>query len=152
MNYVGGRNEDSSGSSAKADGQLARIVLADDCPEVLEEMWDLLALDFTLVGAANDGTELVRMAKLAKPDVVITDIEMGEPDGILAGRQILASGMSTSVIVLTMHNEPRILQRALNAGIQGFILKIDAGEELIPAIREVLAGGTYVSRNVRRAI
>jgi DNA-binding NarL/FixJ family response regulator len=51
-----------------------------------------------------------------------------------------------------MHNDAQFVQRALNAGIQGFILKIDAGEELIPAIREVMAGGIYVSCNVRRAI
>jgi DNA-binding NarL/FixJ family response regulator len=152
MSQAGGRNGDSSGISAQAGGQLARIVLADDCPEVLEEIRDLLASDFTIVGAANEGTALVRMANLAKPDVVITDIEMGEPDGILAGRRILEGGMCASVIVLTMHNEPPFLERALKAGIQGFILKIDAGEELIPAVREVMAGRIYVSRNVRRAI
>lgn len=152
MNHVGGRNEGSSGISPKASGQSARIVLADDHSDVLEEIRDLLASDFTIVGAVNEGRALVRMANLAKPDVVITDIEMGEPDGILAGHHILERGMCTSVIVLTMHNEPRFLQRALNAGIQGFVLKIDAGEELIPAVREVLAGGIYVSRNVRRAI
>jgi DNA-binding NarL/FixJ family response regulator len=152
MSYVGRRNEDSSGISTKAGGHFARIVLADDHPEVLQEIRKLLALDFTIVGAVNEGRALVRMANLSKPDVVMTDIEMGEFDGILAGRQILKSGMCTSVIVLTMHNEPRFFQRALNAGIQGFVLKIDAGEELIPAVREVLAGGIYVSRNVRRAI
>jgi DNA-binding NarL/FixJ family response regulator len=152
MNQAGRRNVDSSRVSPRERRRFARILLADDCPEVLEEIQDLLASDFTIVGAVNEGKALIRMADLSKPDVVITDLEMGEPDGILAGHHIIEAGMCPSIIVLTMHNDAQFVQRALNAGIQGFILKIDAGEELIPAIREVMAGGIYVSCNVRRAI
>lgn len=127
-----------------------RIVLADDHPQVLEAVSDLLVEEFDLLQSVSDGLTLIDVAAALKPDVVISDIQMSGLDGIEAGREILKRRLSKGVIVLTMYNEPHLVSRALEAGIRGFVLKVDAGEELIQAVRHVAAGGTYLSRAVRR--
>jgi DNA-binding NarL/FixJ family response regulator len=128
-----------------------RLVLADDHAAVLEEVRRLLEPEFTIARTVSGGRALVEAATEVRPDAVVSDVAMSDLDGIEAGRKILERGASGAVLVLTMHNDPGLLVRALGAGIRGFILKVDAGEELIGAIRTVARGGTHISRSVRRS-
>ena len=138
-----------TGASADSQGQPLRIVLADDHPEVREQIRELLASEFEVVGAVSSGLQLVEAAAALHPDLVVSDIAMPGLDGIEAGRRALNGGFARAAVLLTMHNDPELIEKARAAGIAGFVLKVDAGEELIAAIGEVTAGRTYVSRSVR---
>jgi DNA-binding NarL/FixJ family response regulator len=127
-----------------------RIVLADDHPDVREQVRELLASKFDVIGAVGGGLQLLAAADALRPDLVVSDIAMAEMDGIEAGRRSLERGLARAAVLLTMHNDPQLLKKAAAAGIRGFVLKVDAGEELIAAVDRVAAGGTYVSRTVRR--
>ncbi len=128
-----------------------RVVLADDHADVLQETQMLLEPEFRVVCSAQEGATLLQAVLESKPDGVIADVQMPGLDGIDAGREIVRLGLCDAVIMLSAYNDPELIQRALNAGIRGYVLKEDAGEELIPALRAVLAGGSYLSRGVRIA-
>jgi DNA-binding NarL/FixJ family response regulator len=126
-----------------------RIVLADDHADMLDAVRSVLDRDFEVVRAVRCGRELLLATASLKPDVVVTDMAMPDLDGIEAGRQIVARQLADAVIVLTMHNDPQLVERAVEAGIRGFVLKVDAGEELVEAVHQVSTGTTYFSRMVR---
>ena len=127
---------------------MIRVVLADDHQDLLEEVRCLIAPEFDVVRSVNEGLALIQAACELRPDAVISDIHMPRLNGIEAGRQILRKGLCQAVIVLTMYNEPQFVDRAMQAGIRGYVLKVDAGEALIPALQTVLGGGIYLSRGV----
>src|ERR1041384_4086509 len=80
-----------------------RIVLADDHRDVLKEMANLLSSDFEVVRAVGDGLSLLESTRELRPDVVISDINMPEMNGIDAGRRILEQGLCGAVILLTVY-------------------------------------------------
>lgn len=127
-----------------------RIVLADDHEDLLHEMYELLAPEFEVLRSVREGAALIEAALELRPDVVVSDINMPGLNGIDAARQIRKRGACDRVILLTVYREPQLVRSALEAGIQGYVLKLDAGEELIAAVRSVLAGNTYLSRGVIR--
>jgi DNA-binding NarL/FixJ family response regulator len=132
-----------------ADARL-RLVVADDHPDVREEIRRLLESEFEVARTVSGGWALLDAVAEVRPDAVVSDLAMPDLDGIEAGRRIVQSGgAAPAVLVLTMHNDPELTERALAAGIRGFILKVDVGEELIGAVRTVVRGGVYVSRSVR---
>jgi CheY-like chemotaxis protein len=126
-----------------------RLLLADDHPDLLREIQQLVATDFDVVGSAADGLTLVKMAEALKPDVVVTDIRMPGLSGIDAARIILQWKACKTVVLLTMYDNPRLIRSALEAGILGYVLKATAGEELLPAIEEGLRGRVFVSQRLR---
>jgi DNA-binding NarL/FixJ family response regulator len=125
-----------------------RVLLADDHPELLQEIQALLSRDFLVLGTAADGLTLVRMAKTFRPDVVVTDIRMPKLSGIDAARTILQQKACEVIILLTVYDDLRLVRSALEAGIRGYVLKAAAGEELIAAIEETLAGRVFVSHHI----
>lgn len=127
-----------------------RIVLADDHPELLVEIGRRLAVEFDVLCSVSEGFALVRAASELNPDVVISDISMPRLTGIEACRQILQGGFSKNAILLTMYDDPELVRSALEVGIRGYVLKEDAGEELVSAVKMVLIGHTYLSRRVLR--
>jgi DNA-binding NarL/FixJ family response regulator len=131
-----------------AQPRKSRLVLADDHRDVLDAIRHLLAPEFDVLRAVAEGHALIRAVAELSPDAVVSDIQMPGLDGIEAGGRILSQGLCNAVVVLTMYNEPHLVRKALEAGIRGYVLKVDAGEELIPAVNAVLAGGSYLSRSV----
>src|SRR4051794_1783376 len=126
-----------------------RLVLADDRPDVLEEIQQLLAAEFDVLRTVDRGGALVEAALELRPDAVVSDVRMPGIGGIDAAAEILRKGACGAVIVLSMYGEPHLVQKSIDAGIRGYVLKVDAGNELIPAVHEVLGGGRYLSRGVR---
>jgi len=125
-----------------------RLLLADDHPELLREIQELVARDFDVVGTAADGLTLVQMAKALKPDVVVTDIRMPLLNGIDAARVILEQESCHAIVLLTVCDDLRLVKCALEVGIRGYVLKAAAGEDLIPAILRTLEGKAFVSRRI----
>jgi DNA-binding NarL/FixJ family response regulator len=126
------------------------LVLAEDSQAVADEIARLLEPEYTVLERVEDGAELVHKVGHLHPDVVVSDIDMPGLNGIEAGRRIVSSGTCASVILLTMYNDAHLVRAAMDAGIRGFVLKSDAGDELSQAIRAVFRGATYLSRSVAR--
>ncbi len=122
-----------------------RVLLADDHEALLDEIVVLLQGDFEVVGRARDGAALLDVAARANADVVITDFKMPGISGIEASSMLLQRGLCRAVVLLTMYADPQLAHGARKAGILGFVLKVKAGEDLIPAIHCALRGETYVS-------
>ena len=121
------------------------LLLADDHAIVADGLRSLLSDEFDLVGVVHDGRALLEKAEQLKPALIVTDISMPGLNGLDAIRQLRKLGVSSKVIVLTMHIEPDLASRAFRAGVSGYLLKQSAGEELIGAIREVLKGRVYLT-------
>ena len=130
-------------------GSRVRLVLGDDNSDLLQETCALLGREFDIVATAGNGIALVVAAQELKPDVIVTDISMPELNGIEASRQILERGYCDKVLILSVMNNPEIIKSAFEAGIAGYVLKENAGEELVHAIRCAVDGKTFVSAPIR---
>ena len=129
--------------------QRPRIVLAEDHVEMAEQLRALLAAEFDVVAVVPDGQALLRAADAAHPDVVVTDIMMPELDGIAATAALVAKRPDLRVVLVTVHDEPELVERGQAAGALGFVSKHRAGYELVPAVKAVLRGERYMSRRGR---
>lgn len=125
--------------------RVPRVLIADDHLMVAEGLERLLLECFELCSVASDGRQLVEMVLAEQPDVVIADIGMPGLSGIEAMRTLREAGIFTPFVFLTMHAEATLAIEALRQGGSAYVLNSAAGEELIRAVRTVLAGETYVS-------
>jgi DNA-binding NarL/FixJ family response regulator len=122
-----------------------RVLLADDHPILSEGVRGLLEPEFELVGVVADGRALVAAATKLRPDVIVADVTMPGLNGIEAAEQLRREGVTARVVFLTMHRDVAYARRAMEAGAAGFVLKHSAPAELVTAVREALAGRTYVT-------
>jgi DNA-binding NarL/FixJ family response regulator len=129
---------------------IINILLADDHQIMLEGLVALLEREpgLKVVGQAPDGRAAVRLAHELEPHVVVMDVTMPDLNGIDATRQILAENQQVKVIALSMHADRRFVKGMLQAGASAYLLKHSASRELIRAIRQVMAGGVYLSPEI----
>src|SRR6266545_3777741 len=124
-----------------------RILLADDAPAVRQGVKGLLEREgFQVVGEATDGREAVRLAQALCPDVAILDLSMPRLNGLDTAREIRQVCPWTHLILLTGSTEEHQIVSALRAGIQGYVVKAEAPEDLARAIGEVSRGRIFFSR------
>ena len=123
----------------------SRILVVDDHEAVLKSIADLLAVEFDVVGTATDGQGMISAAERLTPDVIVADIDMPGLSGIDATEAVLKSRPTQSVVFLTMHRNAGLVRRAFEIGARGYVHKQHAAEDLVPAIRCILEGGTFVS-------
>ncbi|MFF2446111.1 response regulator [Neobacillus sp. NPDC058068] len=119
---------------------MIKIVIAEDQQMLLGAFGSLLNLeeDMDVVGKASNGEEAVALVKKFKPDVCIMDIEMPGKSGLEAAEEL--KGLGCKVIILTTFARTGYFQRALKAGVSGYLLKDSPSEELAGSIRSVMAG------------
>ncbi len=131
-----------------------RIVIADDHQIVRQGLRVLLEKepDMQVVGEAEDGPSTVRMAKELAPHVILMDIKMPDLNGIEATRQILSDLPDVKIIALSMYPDQRFVTNMLRSGARGYVLKDCAFEELIQAIRMVVANKTYLCPSVTEVV
>ncbi|MDQ2840714.1 MAG: response regulator transcription factor [Acidobacteriota bacterium] len=122
-----------------------RIIIADDHALILEGLRRIVEDCCELVTTATDGQMLVRVAAELKPELILLDISMPVLNGIEADRQILAADPKIRLIFLSMHADLDYVREAFRIGAAGYVLKRAAVSELNAAIREVMAGGHYLS-------
>ena len=123
------------------------IILADDHAMFREGIRKIIErIEGALIsGEVNDGLELLELLKKSSPNLVILDISMPNLRGLEAIREIKKTYPQVKVLVLTMHKKKEFLRQALRDGADGFLLKEDAGSELIRAVQTVRNGGKYLS-------
>lgn len=126
-----------------------RLVIADDHADVRQQIRELLDPEFEILRAVGDGVTLVAAATELQPDAIVSDIQMPEMDGIEAGCQAMGRGVCHAVVVLSTYSDRHLVQTAMRAGIRGYVLKLDAAEELIPAVYAAMRGDCYLSAGVR---
>ena len=130
-----------------------QVLLADDHQVVRQGLRALLEREgFKVVAEAADGRDAVRLAQSAHPDVVVLDLAMPSLNGVGAAREILRDSSRVKAVILTMHTEDPYVLEALRAGISGYVLKTQAGDDLVQAIREVVRGSIYLSPGVSRVV
>lgn len=119
-----------------------RALLADDHPVVRRGLTALLSTieGIEVVGEAADGEAAVRETQLLRPDVVLMDLRMPGTDGVEAIRRIRVAAPETAVLVLTMYDDDATVLTAMQAGARGYLLKGAEQEEIVGAIRAVVAG------------
>ena len=125
-----------------------RVLIADDHRLMAEGLKRLLAPHFEIVGLVGDGQELLAAAEQLQPDVAVVDIAMPRLNGLQAIARLLKVSPRTRIVVITMHGEPSYARSALREGALAFVLKASAPDELIAAIRSVLAGRVFISAEV----
>jgi len=123
----------------------ARVILADDHPEVVEDIRALVEPEFDVVATVGDGNALVAAAETIGFDVIVTDIAMPGLNGIAAAAQILRNNPAARIVFVTVHNQPELVEKGLAIGALGYVLKLRAGEDLVPAIHAVLRGQHHLS-------
>lgn len=123
------------------------IILADDHVLLRTGLRMLLEREpaFQVVGEASDGEELLRLVDEKRPDIAIVDISMPRVDGFECIREIRSKGLKTRIIVLTMHDDEGYIREVMRIGASGYVQKSSVDTELYQAIREVSAGGIYLS-------
>jgi DNA-binding NarL/FixJ family response regulator len=125
-----------------------RILIADDHAVVAEGLRALInaQANMAVVGLAANGRDAVRQTIENRPNVVVLDYAMPELNGIEAARTIRKRFVNTRVLMLSMHSTSVHVHRALQAGVDGYVMKESVGRELVDAIREVHAGRRYLSK------
>src|SRR6202007_969252 len=113
----------------------ARVLIADDHEVVRHGIRVMVQScpNFEICGEASDGRQAVQMAAQLKPNVVIIDIGMPQLNGLDATRQIVHADPDVKDLILTMHESDQIVREVLAAGARGYLLKSDAGRDLIAA-------------------
>jgi RNA polymerase sigma factor (sigma-70 family) len=127
-----------------------KVLLADDHRIVREGLKSLLEAqdDMEVVGEAGDGRQALEMAARHEPDVVVMDVAMPQLNGIEATRRLISDQPETKVVALSMHSDRRYVAEALKAGASAYLIKDGAFDELVSAIRAVVANKVYLSPRV----
>jgi DNA-binding NarL/FixJ family response regulator len=131
-----------------------RVAIADDQALVREGFRMILDAreDIDVVGEASDGAEAVELVARVEPDVVLMDVRMPGVDGLEATTQIVASGSSAKIIILTTYDLDEYVFTALRAGASGFLLKDVRPQELADAVRVVAGGDALLAPTVTRRL
>jgi len=126
------------------------VILADDHTLVRAGIRALLEKlpEVEVVGEAGDGREVLNLVKLRQPDVVLMDIAMPGLNGLEAAERMAKDFPKVRVIILSMHNNEEYVLRAIKAGASGYLLKKAATAELDTALRRVVDGEIYLSREI----
>jgi DNA-binding NarL/FixJ family response regulator len=127
-----------------------KVLIADDHQIMREGLRALLEkeIDIQVLGEAEDGRSIQRMARELHPDVIIMDVAMPDLNGIEATRQIVAELPGVKIIALSMHDDRRFVLNMLKAGAAGYMLKDCAFKDLAKAIRVVMSHKTFLSPEV----
>ncbi len=132
---------------------MIKVVIADDHVIFRQGLLKLLqsSEDITVVGEAGDGQEALRLIEKENPDIAILDISIPSFSGFDIAKEIQLKGIKTKVIFLTMHNDSPTAKKAVQSA-SGYVLKDDAFEDLLYAIRSVSSGKKFVSPSISEKI
>ncbi|HEV8141036.1 MAG TPA: response regulator transcription factor, partial [Pyrinomonadaceae bacterium] len=125
-----------------------RVLLADDHKAMRDRVTRHLEAEFDVLEAVEDGRTLLDAASRLNPDVCLLDISMPALNGIETAIQLKQRGSKAKVLFLTIHEDVDFLEAALRTGASGYVLKRRMASDLRQAIRDALAGKTFISSSV----
>jgi DNA-binding NarL/FixJ family response regulator len=127
-----------------------RVYVVDDHPIVRQGLGLMInrEADMVVCGEAEEAHSALQALTTLQPDVMIVDISLIGPDGIELVKAIRARNVSLPILMLSMHDESTYAERAIRAGANGYIMKQEATEKVLVAIRRILNGGVYLSDRV----
>jgi DNA-binding NarL/FixJ family response regulator len=128
------------------------VVLAEDHPAMATELHELLIADYDIVETVHDGAALIEAAGRALPDAIVCDIAMPRVNGLVAAASIRASRPDARIVFVTVQDSRAVIRKAIDCGAGGYVLKSDAGNELVAAVRTAIEGGFYLSASARRVL
>ena len=133
---------------------MLRILIADDHEVARRGIRSLLEnhSGWEVCGEAKDGRETVELAATMKPDLILLDIGMPNLNGLEAARQILAASPEAAILILTMHDTDHVVREVLRAGARGFLLKSDAGRDLVTAVEALQRQRTFFTTRVSQMV
>jgi DNA-binding NarL/FixJ family response regulator len=131
-----------------------KILIADDHAMVRDGVKNLVQQnkDLTVIGEARSGNETLELYDKLKPDLLILDISMPDMNGMEVSRAILANNPNANIVILSMYEDEDYISRCLEYGVKGYVVKNESGSELEYAIRSVLQGKNYFSRQAQDVI
>ena len=127
------------------------VVIADIHQNMLEGIRSLLDTEFETTVMVASLASLKKAVADLKPDLVVMDVSMPCPDGINVVREFIDSCPSTRLIVMSVHDEQSVVDKVIGSGASGFVLKRQAANDLLPAVKDVLGGQTYISKVIQKA-
>lgn len=132
----------------------SRILIADDHELVRRGLRSVIAghSEFEVIGEALTGREAVEFVRKLKPEIVVMDIGMPELNGLEATRQILKDYPSVEVLILTMHESEQLIREVLDTGARGYVLKSDAGRDLLAALESLRRHKPYFTTKVSEMV
>ena len=135
---------------AKTDKNKTSILIVDDHPIVRQGLTELINHedDLTVCGQAENAPQAIQAIKTLKPDLIILDISLKGTNGLELIKDIKLQHPDLFVLVLSMHDESLYAERALRAGAKGYIMKAEAIENVVIAIRKIMTGQLYFSENM----
>jgi DNA-binding NarL/FixJ family response regulator len=125
------------------------VVLAEDHPAMATELHQLLAPEYDVVAMVQDGAALVEAALRYLPDAIVCDIAMPRLSGLAAALTILETTPDARIVFVTVQDSRAVVRKAFETGARGYVLKCDAGRELVAAVHTAIDGGRYLSRTAR---
>lgn len=127
-----------------------RVFVVDDHPIVRQglAMFVNREPDLMVCGEAEDAQSAMQAMLASKPDILVLDISLNGPDGLDLLKNVRSRHPDLPVLVLSMHDESIYAERALRAGAQGYIMKQEATEKVLVALRRILGGEVYVSERI----
>jgi DNA-binding NarL/FixJ family response regulator len=127
-----------------------KVLIVDDHPLFRNGLRAVIAAShrLELVGEAGDGEAALKFILEKKPEVAVLDVNLPGLTGLEVARKLQGKKISTRLIILTMHKEEEMINRALDSDVAGFVLKENAVEDILEAITTVAQGGSYISPSV----
>ena len=131
-----------------------RILVVDDHPIIRQGLALMVnrEADLVVCGEAEDATGAMLVMASSRPDVLIVDISLNGPDGLDLLKSIRTTRPTLPVLILSMHDESIYAERALRAGANGYIMKQEATEKVLVALRRILSGEIYVSEKIANSM
>lgn len=138
----------------KINNMAVKIMIADDHSMIREGLKNLLELDgdIQVIAEAVDGEDCLEKLQLVKPDVLLLDINMPKKNGLEVLKSLKSRRSKLKVLVLTVHNETEYLMKAVDIGVNGYVLKDSESAELKKAIFTVADGETYIQPSLIPAL
>jgi DNA-binding NarL/FixJ family response regulator len=128
----------------------SRVLVVDDHPIVRQGLTLLInrESDLTVCGEAEDAHTAMQSLTSTRPDILVVDISLNGPDGLDLLKNVRSRHPELPVLILSMHDESIYAERALRAGAQGYIMKQEATEKVLVALRRILSREIYVSERI----
>jgi DNA-binding NarL/FixJ family response regulator len=129
---------------------MIRVIVAEDHHIVRQGICKLLegSGEIQVIGETDNGADIIKLTQALKPDVILLDISMPKMGGLEALREMNRLALDPRVVVLSMHADVALVQRALEDGVLGYVLKQSVSEELLDALRAASRGSMYMSSDI----